>query len=123
MACSPELNGTPEHGYLPGRQSACSLQKPPEFVIAGPICPDSRGPVLQWPVRICEAENPRLSPGVWLWLTDPNLSHEDPPAGLQSLELWVGLSGSPGIRLAMLWITRRANVRGLPCMATQDAML
>lgn len=123
MARSPELNGTPEHGYLPGRQGTCSLQKPSEFVIAGPICPDSRGPVLQGPVRICEAENPRLSPGLWLWLTDPNQSHEDPPVGLQPLELRVGLSGSPGIRLAMLWINRRTNVRDLPFMATQDPML
>lgn len=36
MARSPELSGTLEHGYLPDRQGACSLQKPPEFVIAGP---------------------------------------------------------------------------------------
>lgn len=123
MARSPELSGTPERGYLPGRQDACSLQKPSEFVIAGPICPDSRGLVLQGPVRVCEAENPRLSPGLWFWLTDPNRSHEDPPAGLQPLELRVVLSGSPGIRLAMLWINRRTNVRDLPCVATQYPML
>lgn len=123
MARSPELSSTPEHGYLPGRQDACSLQKPSEFVIAGPICPDSRDLVLQGPVRVCEAENPRQSPGLWFWLTDPNRSHEDPPAGVQPLELRVVLSGSLGIRLAMLWINRRTNVRDLPCVATQYPML